>query len=422
MSNIKIGLQYYLYVTGILDNPILKSQVFNWIEVLQNKGIVFDILTCPSLHYLLRNLARHRSFVKNARNILKGKVFQLPVLRSVDRFDLLSPSIKAAYILALLFVQGRKRDVDRFVLQSRSGINFKTFKFVKKLNKKVKVIFEFRGSAPEEYLNSLSFESIDQVSEQRTRKIYEKLVRRDIELLNFSDMVFCVSDSLRQYLLNLSSSSETMKKIHVVPGAADEKVFFYNQRIRQRKRMELHVEHKLVLIYTGRFKNAYHKKELIFAVASRFIAESRNHFFICLTPDVEMAHELKKINGMPDTRILIKYIDTHTEINEYLNAADIGIILRDNVPTNNVSSPTKIAEYLLTGLPIIASDHIGDYSSFIRKEKLGVIVDNEIEQITSLLKLNEFKSVERSMNSKISKTKFSKQANSKIILKALNEL
>jgi len=38
------------------------------------------------------------------------------------------------------------------------------------------------------------------------------------------------------------------------------------------------------------------------------------------------------------------------------------------------------------------------------------------------LKLNEFKSVERSMNSKISKTKFSKQANSKIILKALNEL
>ena len=43
-------------------------------------------------------------------------------------------------------------------------------------------------------------------------------------------------------------------------------------------------------------------------------------------------------------------------------AADFGLILRDESPVNRVSCPTKLVEYLLSGLvPIVRSPHMGDF-------------------------------------------------------------
>ena len=60
-------------------------------------------------------------------------------------------------------------------------------------------------------------------------------------------------------------------------------------------------------------------------------------------------------------------------VNEYLNAADVAFMLRRPDPLNLVASPTKFAEYCLTGLPIVMGNTIEQSYSIARE--LGNIVE-----------------------------------------------
>jgi len=64
----------------------------------------------------------------------------------------------------------------------------------------------------------------------------------------------------------------------------------------------------------------------------------------------------------------------HTEVTNALLACDAGILYREQSITNKVAAPTKFAEYLSAGLPVIISDHLGDYSDFVRSEKCGQVL------------------------------------------------
>ena len=61
------------------------------------------------------------------------------------------------------------------------------------------------------------------------------------------------------------------------------------------------------------------------------------------------------------------------EVFGLLSICDFGLLLRDESITNQVASPTKCAEYLACGLPVIISPSIGDYSSVIAKNQLGLV-------------------------------------------------
>ena len=415
----KTNSAYYLYVTGILDNPILKSQVLNWIEVLQERGIVFDILSCPSIPYLLRHGKRQRAIIREFGGRLKVRIHQAVTLRSLDRFDPISPLIKALRVLRVIQNKRREYKIDRVVLQSRSGINHRTFALLKKISGKTRIVFDFRGAAAEEYLNSLGYDSIAAVTDEKTVSRYHRRVSHDVEMMRIADLVYCVSGALKSYLLDLPGAGTMTGKISVVPGAADENTFFHDPGLGEKLRRSLGLEGKKIAVYTGRLKNKYHKKELVFEFAARFIAADPANHFICLTPDMEIANELKVQNGIADGNIMIAFTDDPAEINAFLNAAELGIILRDDVMTNRVSSPTKLAEYLLAGLPVLASDHIGDYSDFIRRHNLGFIVANEIDRLVAAAGRCRFSAEERSKNSAIARTRFSKQANVEMIKAAL---
>jgi glycosyltransferase involved in cell wall biosynthesis len=413
---------YYLYVTGILDNPILKSQVLNWIEVLQGQGIIFDILSCPSVPYLVRFAARQRKIIREYGSRLRGRIYQAVTIRSLDGFDPVSPLFKALRILRLMMKKGREQKVELVVLQSRSGINYKTFRLLKKLNSKIRIVLDFRGAAAEEYLNSLGHDSLATVSNEKVAREYRRLIAHDVRMMQVADLVYCVSGELKRYLLGLPGAGALSGRIAVIPGAADEGIFFHDPGLGEKKRRALGLENKKIAIYTGRLKNKYHKKELVFEFAAKFVvADAANHF-VCLTPDTSMARELAAENGIDPQNIMIEFVNDPVEINAFLNAADFGIILRDDVATNRVASPTKLGEYLLAGLPVLASDHIGDYSAFIRENGLGVVVKNTVEELVAAADRCRFSAGDRARNSALARTRFSKQAHIEMIKAALARL
>ena len=57
-----------------------------------------------------------------------------------------------------------------------------------------------------------------------------------------------------------------------------------------------------------------------------------------------------------------------------------GFLLRGNHILNKVASPVKFYEYISTGLRVISTKYVGDYSDLIQTNNLGVIVDIDQDQ------------------------------------------
>lgn len=74
-------------------------------------------------------------------------------------------------------------------------------------------------------------------------------------------------------------------------------------------------------------------------------------------------------------RVQVKWLDP-AQVQRTLRACDHGILVREGTITNRVASPTKFAEYLSAGLPVIISEGLGDFSALVKEEGSGVVVGN----------------------------------------------
>jgi len=117
------------------------------------------------------------------------------------------------------------------------------------------------------------------------------------------------------------------------------------------------------------------------AAACERLSELRLLF---LTPDPEGIAGRLSGAGVPADRFHARSVPS-AAVPSHLAAADMGIVLRDDIAVNNVASPIKIAEYLACGLPVIASPGIGDYSAMLEAEDLGVLIDPEGDADTDTL-------------------------------------
>jgi glycosyltransferase involved in cell wall biosynthesis len=88
----------------------------------------------------------------------------------------------------------------------------------------------------------------------------------------------------------------------------------------------------------------------------------------------------------------------HQDVQKELLEIDVAILLRKEHPVNYVSSPTKFAEYFASGIPIIMTDCIGDYSSLAREYGVAHVIpasslltdefnDSEIQSIINFSEL-----------------------------------
>lgn len=62
------------------------------------------------------------------------------------------------------------------------------------------------------------------------------------------------------------------------------------------------------------------------------------------------------------------------QVVQSISACDYGLMIREQSVTNQVAAPTKFAEYLAAGLPVLISPGIGDYSHFVEQNDCGFIV------------------------------------------------
>ena len=84
----------------------------------------------------------------------------------------------------------------------------------------------------------------------------------------------------------------------------------------------------------------------------------------------------------------------YSSIPGYLNASDIGVVLRDFHEMNRVVIPGKLLDYLGCGLPVITTSVFGQLSKTIYEKKFGIILEDlniktiKLDLVKKLLKFD----------------------------------
>ena len=166
----------------------------------------------------------------------------------------------------------------------------------------------------------------------------------------------------------LKNKMNFAKESYVLPCFADSKLFYFDKYLRENTRKNLGILDKKVLIYSGSMLTYQCFESCI----GFFKTLSADWIFLVLSPNLNEAR--KHLKTLKDNRYILKNV-SFFEVNAYLNVADLGIILRENSDINKSASPTKYAEYCLSGLGIIYSDNIGDLDIYNKTIKNRILMD-----------------------------------------------
>jgi len=164
----------------------------------------------------------------------------------------------------------------------------------------------------------------------------------------------------------------------VVPCCADLERFKFNSAERSRLRQELGIEGRLVVVYSGSIDGWYLTEEM----AEFFVVLRKHnpaaHFLWLTTTKHDRIRKLMKDRAISESDYEVLSASP-AEMPSYLSASDVGLAFIKPCFSKLASSPTKYAEYLGCGLPLVINAGIGDSDALIIDDRAGVLVENFTE-------------------------------------------
>jgi glycosyltransferase involved in cell wall biosynthesis len=152
----------------------------------------------------------------------------------------------------------------------------------------------------------------------------------------------------------------SLRSIRVVPTCADLSVF---------KPRALGQMPEFGLVYSGSVGTWYMTKEMVaFGRSAAGVLPGKVLF---LTPEPE---EFSLLGATPD------WAEIHSveprAVGEWLRRAAAMFFFIRPIPSKRASCPTKFAEGLASGLPVVCNRGIGDLDDIVEQESVGVLVDD----------------------------------------------
>jgi hypothetical protein len=381
---------YFVNFNTIKYDNVFITQVLNWLQIYEKNGLFFDLVMFKSIKDLIFRQGQ-KDDVKEIRRVLKARVIPL-YLYNPNRF--LGQYV--AFFLFFLVIWTKIITGKAVVIQMRSPQWYRALKLLKRIGRKIKVIYDSRAAGADEM--RYFYEKDNSLS--RYRHVVREIEKSEIEMARISDLVFCVSRKLKAYHLSQDPDLDA-SKFRVYPNSADPTGFYYSGELREACRRELSIEKRKVLVYSGGIEAPWHLAPEIFRLFSLLHRLDRRYFLLLLTREIETARLYISRQKMDEGDVRV--ISVHnTEVCKYLNAADCGLQLRASGILSEVSSPTKFSEYLLTGLPVMISEGVGDFSAFVRHHRVGCVLPHQYSR-RNLIEIDNF------LNSMISGRLFSRQ-------------
>ncbi|HMX97735.1 MAG: glycosyltransferase [Bacteroidia bacterium] len=342
-----IYLTYADQPSGVYSSQVV--DVCNFLNESHNAQI--RLVSFISLH----NFSHNRQKIKREM----PSAIVLPMLPRMTSFG-----FNTLMLFFVLLFLNQRSVIARNVLAARIALRLRSFL-------KLKVCFDGRGAIAAEWNE---YQVVPLQEWKNSIHTWEKSV-----VLNV-DFRIAVSEELVKYWNERYGYSEN--KHVVIPCTLN--TSFRPEILKQeeienaRKKMKFDAD-DIVLVYSGSTAG-WQSFDLLQGFLQKIINNNKNIKVLFLSEKDKNVDQLKA--EFPD-KIFQTFVK-HSEVSGILKSCDIGILIREKSVTNQVASPTKFAEYLSAGLPVIISEGIGDYTSFVKQNDCGWVLDESPLQMNRL--------------------------------------
>ena len=229
------------------------------------------------------------------------------------------------------------------------------------------MVFDIRGFMPEEYTDAGVWPA--------NGYLYHGLKRVERYLLRVSDAFVLLTEKAREIVFPGCSETDNLgRPIEVIPCCVDFKRFASVEHVsRDVLRAELKLTGRRVIVYVGSFGGWYMTDEMTEFLALAHKQDPETFSLILTQSPRQMVIDRMSGRGIAAHDFSVVQVNPN-EVPRYLKAADIAISFIKPCYSKQSSSPTKIAEYLASGLPIICNSGVGDLDKLIETNGVGVLL------------------------------------------------
>jgi glycosyltransferase involved in cell wall biosynthesis len=234
-----------------------------------------------------------------------------------------------------------------------------------------RLLFDMRGFWPEEKVEAGSWPQ----SNPLFRAVYRYMKRLEARLFAGADHVITLTEAALP-LLRARPELPSATPVSVIPCCADFDHFpLVTAEARAAGRVDLGIAPDAhVLAYLGSVGAWYMLDEMLdfFAVYRRRHADAVM-LFVSPQP-AELFVAAAAARGLPADAIRIR-AGTREQVPRLMAAADAGLFFIRPVSSKIASSPTKMAEMMALGLPIVGNAGVGDVAAILGETECGVAID-----------------------------------------------
>ena len=363
----------FISYNGMLD-PLGQSQVLPYLRVLSKKGVRFTLLSfertpafrsdgparCEELHRQLgsENIDWHWL-----------RYHQKPSLPATV-YDVLAGVRYARQLVARNGIE---------MVHARSHIPA-TIGLALKKRFGLKLIFDVRGLMADEYVDAEHW--------RRGSIPYRLTKSMERRVFAASDGIVTLTEKIWPFIRKWDGLDGREVVHEVIPCCVDLRRFKFGTEDRLKRRIQLGLEGRFVVVYSGSIDGWYLTESMVEFFAS-WQKKNRRVHFLWLTPAKhDRLRSLMAARGIGEKDYTV-LAATPADVPSYLSAADAGLAFIKPCFSKLASSPTKYAEYLGCGLPLIINAGIGDSDALITQKRVGALVgdfnESEYARVVSII-------------------------------------
>lgn len=350
----------FISYNGMLD-PLGQTQVIPYLRGLAKRGVQFTLLSFERAAAFTGEGARKRD---ELRRELSEQGIEWHWLRYHQR-----PSVPATIYDVIAGIRKARSLVRRNgikMVHARSHIPA-TIALALKRSLGTKMIFDLRGLMAEEYVDAQHWRK-DSVPYRITKAAERRIFEETDAVVTLTERIWPIIkewDGLRG------------REVHhaVVPCCVDLSRFKFSEEDRAQRRKELGLGDNFTIVYSGSIGSWYLTEEMadFFAVLRRRRPDA--HLIWLINGSHEAVRQLMKSRNVPADHFSVLSTPA-SMVPSYLSAADAGLSFNKPCFSKLASSPTKNAEYLACGLPLIINSGIGDSDALIDDWNAGVLLED----------------------------------------------
>lgn len=244
-----------------------------------------------------------------------------------------------------------------------------------KRKKGIPFLFDMRGFWADERIDG----NIWSLKNPVFKTIYNYFKRKEKEFILESDYIVSLTHNAKQEILSWNLNKAQKPKIMVIPCCADFNHFSQsninnNNLVTWKKNLGIE-EQDFVISYVGSLGTWYMIDEMIafFSVALKKIPHCKFLLITADNPDIAL-NAAQKYN-IPASCIIIKKAE-RSEVPYLISLSKFSVFFIKPSYSKKASSPTKLAEILGMGIPVICNNQVGDVAQIVEEGKVGFVLQH----------------------------------------------